>query len=244
MPWERRRYRKNKVWIHVDSQRTPVLDGRGLASLRYKVDDERTYTVRPDELGRLATPEDLVDAPDPEPREPATAGGSRGERRPRSSRPVAGPGGRGAPGGPRQRGSGAPGGTKGEVRIYTDGSAIGNPGPGGLGVVMRWGEHLREFGRHLGETTNNVAELTAVLEALQAVKRPELPVRIHTDSEYVIGVLTREWKVKANHALVRRIRKEMSRFPDLEFIKVPAHAGVPDNERADQLAQEAARSGP
>lgn len=128
------------------------------------------------------------------------------------------------------------------IHIYTDGASSGNPGPAGLGVVLLWHDHRREIRRYLGETTNNVAELEAVLDALRAVKRPDLPVRLHTDSRYVIGVLVEGHRVRANQDLVAAIQAEMGRFADLQLIKVPAHAGVPENERADALARSAIRA--
>ena len=192
MGWERRRYRGNKVWIQVDEAGNLTLDERGLAQLRYKPDDERTYTVRPGEVLPLDPP------PEEERGVPADA-----------------------------------------IVIHTDGASSGNPGPAGAGVVLRWRDRRRELEQYLGETTNNVAELTAVLLALEAVRRPELPVRLFTDSSYVLGVLVEGHKVKANEDLVARIRQAMQRFPDLELHKVAAHAGVPDNERADRLARAA-----
>ena len=199
MAWERRRYRKNKVWIEVDEHGTPILDDRQLVALRYKPEDERTYSVRPDEVQPLvgaaeAAPLPAVGGDDPEP-----------------------------------------------IHIYTDGASSGNPGPAGLGAVLLWGGRRREIQRTLGEATNNEAELSAVLAALEAVRRPELPVVIHTDSQYVIGVLVGGHKVRANRELVARIHSEMERFAHVAFRKVPAHAGVPENERADRLATDAIR---
>ncbi len=205
--WERHRYRGNKVWVRVDDQGQPVLDDRGLAALRYKPEDDRTYTVRPSEVDRLEEPEPRV--PDPE----------------------------GAP----EAESEAPESPDDAIHIYTDGASSGNPGPSGLGAVLLWQNRRREIRRFLGEATNNMAELSAVLDALRAVKRPALPVRLHTDSTYVIGVLVEGHRVRANHELVAALREEMRRFADLELIKVPAHAGVPENERADALARAAIR---
>ncbi|MDF1700024.1 MAG: ribonuclease HI [Planctomycetota bacterium] len=212
MPWERRRYRRNKVWVEVDERGAPVLDDRGLAALRYKPEDERTYTVRPDDLGPVEAPPPAAapEEPDQEPRpEPAAV------------EPPPGDG----------------------IVIYTDGASSGNPGPAGLGVLLLWREHRREIQRFLGEATNNQAELEAVLAGLRAVTQPGRAVAIHTDSEYVIGVLTKGHKVQANVELVAEIQAEMGRFAALTFVKVPAHAGVPGNERADRLARDAIRSG-
>lgn len=212
MPWERRRYRRNKVWVEVDERGAPVLDDRGLAALRYKPEDERTYTVRPDDLGPVEAP-----APAAPPEEP----GQEPAPEPAAVEPPPGDG----------------------IVIYTDGASSGNPGPAGLGVLLLWREHRREIQRFLGEATNNQAELEAVLAGLRAVTQPGRAVAIHTDSEYVIGVLTKGHKVQANVELVAEIQAEMGRFAALTFVKVPAHAGVPGNERADRLARDAIRSG-
>ncbi|MHC5011558.1 MAG: RNase H family protein [Planctomycetota bacterium] len=88
-----------------------------------------------------------------------------------------------------------------------------------------------------------MAELTAVRIALNAIRRPELPVRLHTDSTYVIGVLQEGHRTKANAALIADIRREMARFADVQFVKVPAHAGHVENERVDALARACLRPG-
>ena len=127
------------------------------------------------------------------------------------------------------------------IHAYTDGASSGNPGPSGIGVVLLFREHKREVSKYLGETTNNVAELTAILEALRLVKRRDLPVRLHTDSSYAIGVLDGSMRPKVNVALVDEIRGEMRGFPDLRLIKVEGHSGVEWNERADKLATDAVK---
>ena len=127
------------------------------------------------------------------------------------------------------------------IHAYTDGASSGNPGPSGAGVVLIFREKRKEVSLYLGDTTNNVAELTAVLEALRRIKRRELPVRVHSDSTYVIGVLDGSMRAKANAELVARIREEMRGFSNLRFVKVPAHAGNEQNEVADALAREAAK---
>ena len=127
-----------------------------------------------------------------------------------------------------------------ELFAYTDGACSGNPGPAGWGVVLRFGEHVRELSGYLGQDqTNNIAELWAIKEALLAVTDPATPIYIHTDSTYAMGVLSQGWKVRANQALVAEIREITEHHQELHWIKVPAHSGVPDNERADTLAREA-----
>lgn len=126
-----------------------------------------------------------------------------------------------------------------EIVVYADGACSGNPGPAGLGVVMLQREGRRELSEYLGEGTNNIAELTAILRAAEAVEDPSRPVRIYTDSSYAIGLLTKGWKAKANVDLVARVRKAVSRLDDVSLHHVRGHAGIPLNERADALAVEA-----
>jgi ribonuclease HI len=124
------------------------------------------------------------------------------------------------------------------VAAYTDGACSGNPGPAGLGVVMLRGKERSELSEYLGVGTNNVAELTAILRAVEAFEG-ELPLLVHTDSQYAIGVLTKGWKPKVNQELIARIKEEMKRVKQLSLVYVPGHAGVPLNERADELARAA-----
>jgi ribonuclease HI len=125
---------------------------------------------------------------------------------------------------------------------YTDGACSGNPGPAGAGmVVIAPGGKIHEGYEYLGAATNNVAEITAILRGVEAIPRAAGAVAIHTDSKYAIGVLTLGWKAKANQELIRRTR-DMLAGRDVRLLYVPGHAGVPMNERADELAREAVRS--
>lgn len=126
-----------------------------------------------------------------------------------------------------------------EVLVYADGACSGNPGPAGLGVVMRFDDEAWELSEFLGVGTNNIAELTAILRALQRVQDRSRPVRIHTDSKYSIGVLTQGWKAKANRELVGEVKEALARIDDVTLIHVRGHAGVPLNELADALARRA-----
>jgi ribonuclease HI len=125
---------------------------------------------------------------------------------------------------------------------YTDGACSGNPGPAGSGmVVIAPGGKIHEGYEYLGAATNNVAEITAILRGVEAIPRAAEAVAIHTDSKYAIGVLTLGWKAKANQELIRRTRDVLAgRYVTLLY--VPGHAGVPMNERADELAREAVRT--
>ncbi len=143
-----------------------------------------------------------------------------------------------------------------EVTIYTDGACKGNPGPGGWGAWLRSGEHERELFGGERQTTNNRMELQAVIEALNALRRPSL-VHLHVDSEYVRNGITawihawkrRGWKT-ADNKPVKNVdlwqRLEAATAPHrIEWHWVRGHSGDPGNERADALANrgvEAARA--
>jgi ribonuclease HI len=94
---------------------------------------------------------------------------------------------------------------------------------------------------YLGSATNNVAELTAILRAAEIVPSGA-PFVLHTDSQYSIGVLTKGWKAKANQALIADVKSALAVRTNWRLVYVPGHAGVPLNERADQLAREAVSS--
>ena len=133
------------------------------------------------------------------------------------------------------------------VVIYTDGACKGNPGPGGWGAWMRWGDHEKELFGGERNTTNNRMELTAVIEALQLLKR-RVPVAIYTDSEYVKNGITtwiHNWKKRGwrtadnkpvkNAELWTRLDTLVAQH-DVHWHWVRGHTGDPGNERADQLA--------
>jgi ribonuclease HI len=107
-------------------------------------------------------------------------------------------------------------------------------------VVIAPGGKIHEGYEYLGSSTNNVAELTAVLRGIESIPRDAESVAIHTDSKYAIGVLSLGWKAKANTDLIHRTRTALV-GRNVRFVYVPGHAGVPMNERADELAREAIR---
>jgi ribonuclease HI len=135
-------------------------------------------------------------------------------------------------------------GNKEGILIFTDGASSGNPGPAGIGVILRFGKYEKEISEYIGLATNNIAELRAIQAGLLAVKKTDLPVRIFTDSRYAYGVLTLGWKAKANSELVESIKKTMNKFKNLEIVKVKGHAGDKGNERADFLATSAIKDSP
>lgn len=127
---------------------------------------------------------------------------------------------------------------EGAIEIWTDGACSGNPGPAGLGVYYKGPEGTVERSEFLGEGTNNIAELMAILRGLEMVEDPAAPVDLMSDSSYSLGLLTKGWKAKANQELVAEVRQELRRFKDIQLIKVKGHAGVHGNERADELARQ------
>jgi ribonuclease HI len=133
------------------------------------------------------------------------------------------------------------------IEIYTDGACRGNPGPGGWAATLQSGEHLRELSGAEADTTNNRMELTAVIRALEALKRP-VKARVHTDSEYVRRGITewmanwkkRDWRTADRKPVKNRDLWEqldvLAQRHEIEWKWVPGHAGVPGNERVDRLA--------
>ncbi len=136
----------------------------------------------------------------------------------------------------------------GLVEIWTDGACSGNPGPGGWGAVLRYGRREREIHGGKPETTNNRMELTAAIEALEALKRP-CQVRLTTDSMYLKDGISRwihnwkrnGWRTTArkpvkNADLWQRLDRALARH-EVDWRWVKAHAGQQENERADALAR-------
>ena len=124
-----------------------------------------------------------------------------------------------------------------DITIYTDGACSGNPGPAGYGVVIMQGDTRREISGWIGEGTNNIAELEAIHAAMDNIPEKELTIDLYTDSSYSIGVLTKGWKAKANQELIATMRNKVSTFQNLQFYWVKGHVGIPENERADELAR-------
>jgi ribonuclease HI len=137
------------------------------------------------------------------------------------------------------------------IHIYTDGAAQGNPGPGGYGVIMKYKQHVKELSGGFRLTTNNRMELLAVIVALEALKKNDMRVTIHSDSKYVVDAIEKGWiwnwekknfAKKANADLWQRYIPLHQKFKP-HFVWVKGHAGHPENERCDQLAVQAAEGG-
>ena len=136
------------------------------------------------------------------------------------------------------------------ITMYTDGACSGNPGPGGWGTVLIYGRHRKELSGGEAETTNNRMEMMAIIKGVEALKRAS-KVDIHTDSTYVLKGMTewlegwkqRGWRTASkkpvkNVDLWQRLEKALERH-EVNWIWVRGHSGVPENERADELARNA-----
>lgn len=137
------------------------------------------------------------------------------------------------------------------VVIYTDGACSGNPGPGGFGIILQYGEHRKEISQGFPNTTNNRMELLGVITALESLKIPCI-VDLYSDSKYVIDAVQKGWAVKWRSKNWMRTPKEPAKNPDLwerlldlldihdvTFHWVKGHAQNENNNRCDQLAVEA-----
>lgn len=199
-------------------------DGR--VEIRYRASDARAYRAAARNLERVAgepvLPDDACVAA--EAAETSSKKPARGGKRAEAEAPAPAP--------------------DGAWIAYTDGACSGNPGPAGLGVVVIApnGGGVAEGYEYLGSATNNVAELTAILRALERIPEGAHAV-IHTDSQYAIGVLTKGWKAKANQELIASLRAALEpRKKLVRLAYVRGHAGIPLNEKADELAREAVRT--
>jgi ribonuclease HI len=137
-----------------------------------------------------------------------------------------------------------------QIIIYTDGAAIGNPGPGGYGIVLISGAYRKEVAQGFTRTTNNRMELMAVIVGLEMLKNENCDVSIYSDSKYVVDSISKGWvfnwqkkgfKDKKNVDLWVRFLKVFPKHK-IKVIWVKGHANIPENERCDQLATQAARS--
>lgn len=137
-----------------------------------------------------------------------------------------------------------------KVLIFTDGSSRGNPGPGGFGIIMKFGSKEKVVARGFRRTTNNRMELWAVIHALELLTTNKYPVHVYSDSKYVIDAIDKKWvwnwqkkgfKGKKNQDLWLKYLELHAKFI-LHFHWVKGHAGHPENERCDVLAVQAATS--
>jgi ribonuclease HI len=226
MPWVHAVLRGQKVLARAKPDGT--LDATsGRVEIRYKPTDGRAYRANVANLvvssGASVLPDDAcVPALPDEARESRPAKGSA-KKSAKTAPPVAA--------------------VAAQWIAYTDGACSGNPGPAGSGMVLiEPGGKIHEGFEYLGaSSTNNVAELTGILRAVEAIPPHANSIAIHTDSKYAIGVLSLGWKAKVNQELVARARAVLATRTNVRLVYVPGHSGVPLNERADELAREAIR---
>lgn len=212
--WKRMQFKKNKVWLATDNNGKPI-EKKGKVLIKYQLNQDYEYWVHKNGVKP-------IDLSQPE----------KNERKKKSKR--------------KQK-------RKIDERsepfnetispdticIYTDGASSGNPGPSGIGILLRFGKHEKEISRYIGNATNNIAELEAIRTGLLELKKTHLPVRVFTDSSYAYGMLALGWKPRKNLRLVKSIKETMIKFNDLKLIKVKGHANNEGNNRADFLATQA-----
>ena len=208
------RFKGEQVWVRADETGQLVLDAEGRAEMKYRETDTKSYRPSP---GNLILDQGGVPSAPPPERKRRASGASKAVAKVPSRTPSA-------------AGS--------AIEIWTDGACSGNPGPMGIGVVVIDGPTRREKGEYLGIGTNNIAELTAIARGVDLAGDAGRRMRVYTDSSYAIGVLSKGWKAKANQELIAVLRRQLAPL-DVEFVKVAGHAGIPENERCDELAREA-----
>jgi len=212
VPWVSRLLRGERVYVKVGPGGEPAAGADGRVDIVYKPGG-KVYRAGSRNLSPDPNPQTL---PDSEAAPSGPAGESGGSAHMKGRAPV----------------------PSDAIIVYTDGACSGNPGPAGIGVVILDGGKRRELSEYLGTGTNNIAELMAIVRALEEVPR-ERTIVLHADSAYALGLLGKGWKAKANQELVERMRKVAREFRDLRLVKVDGHAGVAENERADELARTA-----
>ena len=217
MPWKQYEFKGQTVYVRILASGKPIVH-RGRAELRYKLGATKSYRASPENLvdidGDVVADDQMGGNTTP------TAGANALRETPRTPP------------------------DEDTVVIHTDGACSGNPGPAGIGVFVERPDEVIEISEYIGSGTNNIAELTAILRALQTLKgeddRDRL-IHLYTDSGWSLGVLVGGWKAKANLELIGEIREEMEKYPKLELLKVRGHAGQDGNEEADGLATMAVR---
>jgi ribonuclease HI len=136
-----------------------------------------------------------------------------------------------------------------ELIMYTDGAARGNPGPGGYGTILFWGDKRKELSGGFRYTTNNRMELMAVIAGLEALKKEGLKITIYSDSQYVVKAVEQGWLnnwVATNFKGGKKNKDlwlqyyELAKKNDIHFVWVRGHADNPYNNRCDELATTAA----
>lgn len=211
--WLRMVFKGNKVWAEKGADGQPLVSG-GRVRVKYNLSHDQEYMVNPLNLNQVDESQEKKQ-PDQKkkslPRKNTTVHTEFKNKQPGDE-------------------------DDGAIVVYTDGASSGNPGPSGIGIYFYFGGHEKEISEYIGEATNNIAELEAIRRALSEIKNRDLPLKIYSDSSYALGLITLGWKPKKNQELVADIKKLVSGFRKIDFIKVEGHSGIPGNERADKLA--------
>jgi ribonuclease HI len=214
--WARMRFKKNKVWVALGPSGQPrVEDGKVL--IKYQLDQPHEYRVHSNHVQPLESTDPKRTTEPDKVSAPTVKTASQANRKNDE--------------------------TDRAVHVYTDGASSGNPGPSGIGVLLRYGGHEKEVSTYIGIATNNIAELEAIRVGLSLIRNPTLPIRVYTDSSYALGLLAKGWKATKNKELVANLRKIVSQFNDILFVKVKGHSGDEGNERVDGLATAAIARG-
>ena len=215
--WKRMWFKENKAWMATDAQGMPVSkDGKVL--IKYQIKQDYEYWVNKKNVRPLDSPPPKLLRPKKS--KPRNKNFKKGKKEAYKT--------------PWDETE-----YKDKICLFTDGASSGNPGPSGIGVLLRYGEHEKEISKYIGNATNNIAELMAIEAGLSALNNTDIPVRLFTDSQYACGLLVLNWKPKKNLQLVESIKKTMATFKDVKIIKVKGHSGHPENEKADFLATSA-----
>lgn len=215
MPWVRAKLRGQLIYARADAAGQLAAEG-GRVEIRYKPNDGRMYRAAAANLKvqpGAVLPDDACGPAEVVQKGAKKSASKSGAKAARAPAPI----------------------PEGAIVAYTDGACSGNPGPAGLGVVVLNDGQRVERWEYLGKGTNNIAELTAILRALEEIPAGT-PCVVHTDSQYAIGVLQKGWKAKKNKELIADLRQTLEGH-DCRLVYVKGHAGIPLNERADELAR-------
>jgi ribonuclease HI len=215
MPWKEYEFKGQTVYVRVLPGGKPIVH-RGRVELRYKLGASKSYRASPDNLVDI----DGATVDDTEMGGTAKAGAKVALREDPRTPP-----------------------DETSIILYTDGACSGNPGPAGIGIVIQRPDEVVEIAEFIGSGTNNIAELTAILRALESIRDDEKDrvIHLYTDSAWSLGVLIGGWNAKSNLELIDQIRVRAEQLPKLELLKIRGHAGVEGNVEADRLATMAVR---
>lgn len=219
MSWTKAEFKDSEVWAECDaSGRLKAVGGK--VKIAYQPRARKLYSTFADRL-KVLDPTQLEEW-EAAPSKPASSAGKK-----KADSSILG-------GIPADLGDLA------HLHLWSDGACSGNPGPAGAGTVLIDGDSVREWSTWLGTGTNNIAELTGILQGLEALPRGTArTLVVHTDSQYCIGVLAKRWKAKANNELVETTRAALKPLPKVVWHWVRGHEGVALNERCDELARQA-----